>query len=85
MKIQILSDPKDVAGLVSTVQRQADANRRSLGFLPRRVYSEAALQSKLLIAVEAKTRKYTGHLLFGGISPRGRVFQIFVLPQYRRQ
>jgi GNAT superfamily N-acetyltransferase/predicted nucleic acid-binding protein len=85
MKIQILSDPEDVASLVLTVQKQADANKQSLGFLPKRVYSEAALQSKLLVAVEDKTRRYAGHLLFGGISPRGRVFQIFVSTRYRRR
>ena len=85
MKIQILSKPEDVASLSPIVQKHADANKHSLGFLPKRVYSEMALQSKLLVAVEDRTRKYAGHLLFGGIPPRGRVFQIFVLPRYRQQ
>jgi hypothetical protein len=71
--------------LVQTVQKQADANREALGFLPKRVYLEAALQSKLFVAVDEGSRKYAGHLLSGGVFPRARIFQIFVPLPYRRR
>ena len=85
MSIRVFSDPQDVTRLIGTVQKQADAHKQALGFLPKSVYLEAVLQSKLLVAVDDKSGKYVGHLLFGGIAPRGRVFQVLVSPRYRRK
>lgn len=72
---------------IDVVREQADANREALGFLPDRVYREAAEQGKLLVAlaVEGQRQTYAGHLLFGGAYPRARVFQIFLSPSYREK
>jgi GNAT superfamily N-acetyltransferase len=85
--VGILSKPDEVEKFVDDARAAADTAKDALGFLPERVYREAALQGKLLIAVvqDAEGPKYAGHLLHGGIFPQARIFQIFAAPQYRRQ
>jgi GNAT superfamily N-acetyltransferase/predicted nucleic acid-binding protein len=85
--VGILSKPDEVENFVENARAAADAAKDALGFLPERVYREAALQGKLLIAVvqDAEGPKYAGHLLHGGIFPQARIFQIFAAPQYRGQ
>ncbi|MCX6592824.1 MAG: GNAT family N-acetyltransferase [Acidobacteria bacterium] len=84
--LRILGDPADVLNFAATVQHEADQQRTSLGFLPHDAYRQAALQGKLLIAVdEAAGRTYAGHLMFGGSPPTMRVFQVFVSASHRRR
>ena len=87
MKIVILWKASDVAPFVEIVRTRADAEKRTLGFFPKRVYREAAEQEKLVVVVASSdtSETYAGHLLFGGIFPLARVFQIFVDPRFRRQ
>ncbi len=85
--VRILSTPDEVAPFADQVQAAADANRDALGFLPERVYKEAAEQGKLLIAAVQNDQGlvYAGHLLHGGVFPHAKVFQLFTAPQFRRQ
>lgn len=86
MKVTIRHKPDEVGPFVKLVQAKADSARDALGFLPSRAYREAADQGKLYVAfVESQNREtYAGHLLFGGVFPKGTVFQLFVDPNYRR-
>jgi GNAT superfamily N-acetyltransferase len=72
---------------VGDVQAAADSNKNALGFLPERVYKEAAEQGKLLVAVARNNRSwiYAGHLLHGGIFPQAKVVQLFTVSSFRRQ
>jgi GNAT superfamily N-acetyltransferase len=83
--VGILSRPEDVGAFVEQVQTASDAERDSLGFLPDQVYKAAADQGELLVAVvqEGKESIYTGHLLYGGVFPQARIFQVFTAPQFR--
>jgi GNAT superfamily N-acetyltransferase len=76
----------EIAPFVSTVAARADAERLALGFMPESVYEEAALQGKLWVATtDTEVPAYLGHLLFGGVFPVLRVFQIFIDPAARRR
>src|SRR5665213_689584 len=77
----------EVSHYSELVREQGDSERDVLGFLPRSVYSEAAVQGKLYVAtVEVAGREhYAGHLLYGGKFPNLRVFQLYTLPQFRGQ
>jgi len=82
--VRILDQPIDVARWVGDVQAAADRNKAALGFLPEGVYSEAAEQGKLLIAtIQTASQEYAGHLLFGGVYPNARIFQVHVEERYR--
>jgi GNAT superfamily N-acetyltransferase len=83
----MLSRPDDVARYLEAVRAAADGNREALGFLPEGAYREAAEQEKLLVAVAVRegAKTYAGHLLFGGVFPHARIFQVYVAPEFRRQ
>lgn len=87
MKIVIRWKTSDVAPFVDIVRAKADEERQALGFLPGPAYHEAADQGKLLVAIASRlgSEIYAGHLLFGGVYPKGRIFQVFVDPEFRRQ
>lgn len=85
--IRIISAPTEVGNFVDLVRCSADEHRDAFGFLPDHVYREAANQKKLLVAVESDTtgaETYAGHVMFGGVYPHGRIFQIFVVPAFRK-
>jgi GNAT superfamily N-acetyltransferase/predicted nucleic acid-binding protein len=71
---------------VDEAQKASDTDKEALGFLPERAYKEAADQGKLLIAIVQGDRgpAYAGHLLYGGVFPQAKIFQIFTVPQFRR-
>ena len=85
-KIVVLWRTSDVMEFVDVAREHADKEKRSLGFLPERVYGEAANQEKLFIAVirTGKHDNYAGHLLFGGVFPQARVFQAYAIPDFRQ-
>lgn len=85
-KTTIETRPDDVAPFTSHAQQRADAERDALGFIPKGAYQDAALQGKLWIATKsiAQNETYVGHLLFGGVFPTLRIFQLFVEPGERR-
>jgi ribosomal protein S18 acetylase RimI-like enzyme/predicted nucleic acid-binding protein len=84
--IEILSKPDDVAVFVEQAQEAADSDKEALGFLPEQAFKQAADQGKLLIAAirNNKGLTYGGHLLHGGVFPHAKIFQVFILPRFRR-
>lgn len=83
--VHVLSVFVDVQFFVPEVRRYADMNKDALGFLPASVYDEAAQSENLLIAVVPREglNVYAGHLLFGGRFPHAKVYQLFVVPEFR--
>jgi GNAT superfamily N-acetyltransferase/predicted nucleic acid-binding protein len=86
-RFEILSEPEEVAPYVDQVRTAADQEKDSLGFLPERVYKDAAIQGKLLIATinQGDTVVYAGHLLHGGVFPQAKIFQVYTVPAFRRK
>jgi len=82
----ILTGYTNTAGFLGAVIASADANRKSLGFFPKSVYSEFARRDELLIATTEidGIPCYVGHLLFKRCYPRVRINQIFTGEEYRR-
>ena len=80
MLIEIKDKPEDVFPFLPFVKAGADSAKEELGFLPEKVYDNLAVSGKLLVAtVKAKGEEtYAGHLMFGGIYPHAKVFQLFV-------
>lgn len=85
MAFQIKTNPQDVEKFATQVAARADSDKDALGFLPSRTYLDAAYQGKLYVAVskEGNSEKYAGHLMFGGVFPLARIFQLYVAPEYR--
>ena len=83
----IIFKPEDVRPWVDEVRAHADSAKRSLGFLPARVYEDAAEQGRLLVLLigPSDAPRYGGHLLFGGVYQNGRIFQLYVEPTLRRK
>jgi GNAT superfamily N-acetyltransferase/predicted nucleic acid-binding protein len=86
-EVGVLSDLEEVAAYVDEARRASDTEKAALGFLPERAYKEAAYQGKLLIAViqDGDDLLYAGHLLYGGMFPQAKVFQIYTVPRFRRR
>lgn len=80
MPIEIKDKPEDVIRFLPFVKAGADTAKEELGFLPERVYDDLAVSGKLLVATVTASGKetYAGHLMFGGIYPHAKVFQLFV-------
>lgn len=88
MQFEIKISPQDVAPFIEEVANQADSNKEALGFLPRSIYQQQSYQGKLLVAVARNTNGaelYAGHLLYGGVFPHARIFQLYVAPEFRNQ
>ena len=68
---------------IAQVRSLADRNRDALGFLPKSAYTEAAIKGSLWVAIDGNTGKFRGYLLFGGVHPQLKVFQICIHPDYR--
>lgn len=87
MKLTIFKQPADVRRFVELVRERGDSERDALGFLPRCVYSEAAVQGKLYVAtiIVGGEEFYAGHMLFGGRFPHLRIFQLYVVPEFRHR
>ncbi len=73
----------EVETYIDRVRRLADANRSALGFLPASAYHEAAMKGNLWIATEPNTQTLMGYLLFGGVYPHLKVFQVYTCPEFR--
>lgn len=86
-RFEIASGFANTAPILDEVQKAADANRHSLGFLPKSVFEEFARTDNLYVLTkqESDRMRYAGHLLFERRFPRAHVVQMFVLQQYRRQ
>ena len=85
MDTQILKKYQDVKPYIVSAQKCADSHRNELGFLTPTAYEEQALQNRLWVCIDKKQNKYLGHLLFGGKYPYLKIFQLVVLPEYRKE
>ncbi|MDA1311915.1 MAG: GNAT family N-acetyltransferase [Acidobacteria bacterium] len=87
MVFVVLSGADRVAPFIKTVQTQADTEKKALGFLPISAYQQAANSRRLLVAINrlATGDDYAGHVFFGGTYPHIRIFQVYVLPRFRRK
>jgi ribosomal protein S18 acetylase RimI-like enzyme/predicted nucleic acid-binding protein len=85
--VRIQRRAADVNRFVEVVQEHGDSERDALGFLPQCVYREAAAQGKLYVATVTVGQEefYAGHLLFGGKFPHLRIFQLYVIPEFRHR
>jgi predicted nucleic acid-binding protein/predicted transcriptional regulator len=85
MDTQILKRYQDVKPYIACAQKCADSHRNELGFLTPTAYEEQALQNRLWVCIDKEQNKYLGHLLFGGKYPYLKIFQLVVLPEYRKE
>jgi GNAT superfamily N-acetyltransferase/predicted nucleic acid-binding protein len=85
MSIEIRDKTEDVIRFLSFVRAGADTAKEELGFLPSGAYDNLANSGKLLVATTTTHGKetYVGHLMFGGIYPNAKVFQLFVVAGFR--
>lgn len=83
--VTIFSNYDRVEPHLDEIRKTADAQTLELGFLPHSVYSEAAQQEHLLVAVASQANKsiYLGHLMYGFVFPNARIFQTFVRADVR--
>ena len=69
---------------ITQVSKFADQNKNSFGFNPTMAYRQMSLKGQLWLAVN-KEHEICGYLMFGGIYPNLRIFQLFVSLQARGQ
>lgn len=84
--IELLLKRQDVLPYVKQVVEAAESDRLALGWFPYKVYQEAAISERLIVAIarEGDEDRYGGHLLFATTFPRGHVMQIHVDSAHRR-
>ena len=80
LAIELRLQRQDVLPYVKQVVEAAESDRAALGWYPFKVYQEAAISERLIVAIarEADEIRYAGHLLFATTFPRGYVMQIHV-------
>lgn len=83
MPIEFLKTSSETLPFVSEVQKRADLHKKEFGFLPSSAYEELALKDRLWILISSNTKKLQGYLLFGGMYPHLKVFQLYVVPELR--
>ena len=85
MFITIKDTPEDVRPYLPDVMAGADTAKEELGFLPNAAYETLATSGKLLVATATVggAEIYAGHLMFGGIFPQAKIFQLFAAPEFR--
>ncbi|RYG55436.1 MAG: EVE domain-containing protein, partial [Alphaproteobacteria bacterium] len=78
--IELLLKRQDVLPYVKQVVEAAESDRVALGWFPFKVYQEAAISERLIVAIalDADQVRFAGHLLFATTFPRGYVMQIHV-------
>jgi len=85
MNCSILTKPSQTGAYIKTIQKFADSNRKSFGFLPKSAFVEQASNGRLWVAADIEKKKCLGYLLFGGRFPTLRIFQLFVSKKFRKQ
>ena len=76
---------EEVAPHIPNIAAASDANRDSLGFLPRSVFEDFARRGGLfvLLTSDASSRHFAGHLLFQRQFPRASILQLYIAPECR--
>ncbi|WP_172683822.1 GNAT family N-acetyltransferase [Desulfosarcina cetonica] len=84
MDFSILTKPSQVVPFIISVQKFADANRKSFGFLPQSAFLDQANNGRLWVVVDKEKNECLGYLMFGGKFPTLKIFQIFIVKKYRK-
>jgi ribosomal protein S18 acetylase RimI-like enzyme/predicted nucleic acid-binding protein len=82
-ELVLLTKREYVAGYVEIVQSAADSNKEALGFFRPSAYEDFARSGCLFVATI--DGRYAGHVAFGGVFPRIKVWQLNVDPGFRGQ
>ncbi len=83
-QFKFLHKRSEIFDYVTTVQKEADKEKKSLGFLSLKAYQSAAYSEKIIVAVTNPGKEYAGHIFYGGVFPHARVFQTLVNNKFRR-
>jgi ribosomal protein S18 acetylase RimI-like enzyme len=86
LTVALLLNCREVQPWVEHVVQAAESDRLALGWYARKVYQEAAVAERLIVAMagEGDQARYAGHLLYATTFPRGYVMQIHVDAVHRR-
>lgn len=86
LTVELLMKRQELLPYVKQVVEAAETDRSALGWLPFKVYEEAAVGERLIVAIARKAGEiqYAGHLLFATTFPRGHILQIHVDSAHRR-
>lgn len=84
VELRFLHKRKDILPYVEIVQKEADKEKKALGFLSAKAYESAAYSEKIIIAVSDKSDEYVGHVFYGGVFPNARIFQTLVKKEFRK-
>lgn len=86
LTVELLMKRQELLPYVKQVVEAAETDRSALGWFPFKVYEEAAVGERLIVAIARKAGEiqYAGHLLFATTFPRGHVLQIHVNSGHRR-
>lgn len=85
MQVNLICSREGLLPYVDLVNKMADSDRVAFSFFPESFYLDTALSEKMIVATLPSDHTYIGHLIFGGVFPNGRVYQIFIAPQFRSQ
>lgn len=86
-RIVILTKPVDTVEFADSVAQAADSERQALGFLPKGKYREECELGRVFVAVDEcddGSRKYAGHIMFGGASSELHIYQLLVASGLRK-
>jgi len=83
--MEVLKRYSEVSCYIEKVQRHADNNRKSFGFLSSSAYLELALKDQLWVIPSEDESDISGYIMFGGVYPRIKVFQLFSNPSLRKR
>ncbi len=86
MPLAVISTREEIWPLLSQVVELADRHKELLGFLSQTAFSQACIKERMIVAVEAIANSQTvvGFVLYGGVFPQARVYQIAVDAAHRR-
>lgn len=84
--VKVFTKKDEVGRFAAEVRVHADSDKNAPGFLPAQVYEDAANSGNLYVAAleDGGALAYAGHLLFGGVYPNARVFQLYIKRQCRK-
>jgi len=84
--LEVLEDPPSVAKVLPQIIALSNRDKEALGFLPNSAFEDACLQGRIIVARENAegASNVAGYVLFGGVFPHARVYQISVNNDSRR-
>jgi len=85
MTVQIITSRESLEPIVDVIQKAADSERSSFGFLPPNAYREFVQQGRAVAALSSRDNTLAGYCLYGGVFPQAKIFQTYVAPSFRGQ